>query len=190
MAMLRKLWSLSALAVEFDMDRRTVAKRMSLVPPDGSLNGTDGADAWLLTTAVPALLGIKVPRSVAPVSDEGDIGPPFSINGDAVSEAVCVTLLLVAAYVPRVMAEKAIEAGASMAVAYSVFARAGLSMTIMVDELAEACGIEWCSASHHNFPVPPNWEGLAEAIGEKVDLQAWQRHHRAREKCSLEMLAE
>ena len=52
MAMTARLWSISALAVELGMDRRTVGKRLARVPPDGRLNGSP---AWRLATALEAL---------------------------------------------------------------------------------------------------------------------------------------
>jgi hypothetical protein len=52
MAMTAKLWSISALAVELRMDRRTVASRLHGVPSDGKIQGSP---AWLLPTALRAL---------------------------------------------------------------------------------------------------------------------------------------
>jgi hypothetical protein len=40
MAMTARLWSISALAVELGIDRRTAASRLRHVPPDGRLNGS------------------------------------------------------------------------------------------------------------------------------------------------------
>src|SRR5829696_8204674 len=52
MAMTARLWSISALAVELNMDRRTVGARLRGVPPDGKVHGNP---AWLLATALRAL---------------------------------------------------------------------------------------------------------------------------------------
>ena len=52
MSMTARLWSISALAVELRMDRRTVALRLRNVLPDGQLHGKP---AWRLTTALDAL---------------------------------------------------------------------------------------------------------------------------------------
>ena len=52
MAMMARLWSISALAVELRMDRRTVASRLHGVPPDGTIQGSP---AWLLPTALRAM---------------------------------------------------------------------------------------------------------------------------------------
>jgi hypothetical protein len=52
MAMVKRLWSINALATELDRDRRTVAKALANVPADGSLSGKP---AWFLDTALRAL---------------------------------------------------------------------------------------------------------------------------------------
>lgn len=48
------LWTISGLAVELAMDRRTVAARLRNVPPDGQQRGTP---AWLMASAVAAVRG-------------------------------------------------------------------------------------------------------------------------------------
>lgn len=53
MAMVAKLWTLSGLAVELDMDRRAVGRMLTGVPPDGE--GPRGANAWLMRTAIAAM---------------------------------------------------------------------------------------------------------------------------------------
>jgi hypothetical protein len=52
MSMTKQLWSLNGLATEFGKDRRTVAKALSNVPPDGHVSGEK---RWYLTTALRAL---------------------------------------------------------------------------------------------------------------------------------------
>jgi hypothetical protein len=54
MSMTKRLWSISALAVELNRDRRTIAAALRDVPADGMI-GTD--KAWHLDTAVAALEG-------------------------------------------------------------------------------------------------------------------------------------
>ena len=51
MAITRKLWSINALAIELNIDRRTVAARLEDVPADGK---NRGHPAWRLTTALAA----------------------------------------------------------------------------------------------------------------------------------------
>lgn len=52
MGMTAQLWTISALAVELDRDRRTVAKALRKVKPDGKVGR---ANAWHLETALSAL---------------------------------------------------------------------------------------------------------------------------------------
>jgi hypothetical protein len=67
MAMTRKLWSISGLATEFDLDRRTVASRIEHIPPAGKLRGHD---AWLMADVAPSLT-----RNDAIEADRGDGDP-------------------------------------------------------------------------------------------------------------------
>lgn len=52
--MVPKLWSLSALGVEFRMDRRKVAKFLTGVEPDGKIQGKP---AWYMATVAPLIFG-------------------------------------------------------------------------------------------------------------------------------------
>jgi len=52
MSMTRTLYTLSALSVELGRDRRTIARALSAVPPDGKVSGHG---AWHLLTALQAL---------------------------------------------------------------------------------------------------------------------------------------
>lgn len=54
MAMRSGLWSISAIATEFGMDRRTVAKRLDGIEPAGEKSGHS---AWRLSDVVSALTG-------------------------------------------------------------------------------------------------------------------------------------
>ena len=60
-----RLWSVSGLATELHIDRRTVAKRLAALPPDET-NGS--VSRWLMANAAPVLLrvdGGDVPAFVA-----------------------------------------------------------------------------------------------------------------------------
>jgi|GEM_PF-4770548 hypothetical protein len=63
MAMRRRLWSVSALSVELNKDRRTVAKILDGVMPDGKERGHD---AWHLETVLLALDASQEPPSATP----------------------------------------------------------------------------------------------------------------------------
>lgn len=109
MAMIARLWSLSALATELDLDRRTVAARLRHVPPDGELNGHA---AWLLPTALRALRpgGGRAPVSFAP-TDCSDT--PFGQGAIMGHNATIYGL-------PRCLAEAAIAAGLTMDQAFAL----------------------------------------------------------------------
>jgi hypothetical protein len=49
MAITKRLWSISGLAVELNKDRRTIAKALADVPPDGFLQGKP---TWRLEKAM------------------------------------------------------------------------------------------------------------------------------------------
>lgn len=51
-----RVWSLNALAEEFEFDRRRVTRLMKDVPPDGKIQGR--FPGWYLKTAVPVLFGL------------------------------------------------------------------------------------------------------------------------------------
>lgn len=55
MAMLRRLWSVSALATEMGIDRRTMAKRLENIPAAGEAQ--KGRPGWRLTDVIVALYG-------------------------------------------------------------------------------------------------------------------------------------
>ena len=62
-----QLWSVSALANELALDRRTVAKRLVGVPPAGERSGNS---VWRLSDALPALTEGR--RSEAPPDEVSD----------------------------------------------------------------------------------------------------------------------
>ena len=55
MSMTQKYWSVSALSVEFGIDRRTVAKRLAGIAP---VKKDGRSQSWLLADVAPALLGV------------------------------------------------------------------------------------------------------------------------------------
>jgi hypothetical protein len=107
MAMTARLWSISALAVELCMDRRTVAARLSTVPADGQLNGKP---AWRLTTALAALQG----RKRAPAQNAPEEPRPPLLQGMLISHNATIYCL------PRWVAQTAVECGLGMSTAYEL----------------------------------------------------------------------
>lgn len=61
MAMVAKLWTQNGLATELGKANKTVGKLLTGIDPDGKGHG--GADAWLMKTAVAALMNGSVPSS-------------------------------------------------------------------------------------------------------------------------------
>ena len=69
MAMQAKLWTVNGLATELGRDRRTIAKALDGVPPDGAVGKGRG---WYLTTAIRALEAHGgAPRGEARVLEAG-----------------------------------------------------------------------------------------------------------------------
>jgi hypothetical protein len=107
--MLPQLFSVSGLAVELGLDRRTVAAKLRNLRPDGILPG--GFPAWRLTTALPAMNGPRwtsnrseVFDPIADLLENRMANPEIVTEGDrmllTVSEAAqmletdCETVLL------------------------------------------------------------------------------------------------
>jgi hypothetical protein len=62
MPMTRKLWSINALAIELDLDRRTVASRIKDVPPAGKLRKHN---AWWLADVAPLLVATQSSKTTS-----------------------------------------------------------------------------------------------------------------------------
>ncbi len=152
MSMTPKLWSISALAVELDMDRRTVAARLRNVRGDGQLNGSS---AWHLTTALSALRGGRGGARAA----DGDG------REDRVMDLVRMTHRLTLIPVPRTVAAKAVELGLPMGTAYELSETA---LQGVLDGIAELIGDtqleDWKGRDRHFDPV--DWQELRQRAGE------------------------
>jgi hypothetical protein len=110
MAMLPRLWSLNGLAVELRLDRRTVARKMAQVRPDGLLAKKP---AWFLSTAAPILIH-EVGNGAEPEDGIAErAGGPFSMGRNPVDEGICTVLTMLAARLPAEAAITAVRAGAS-----------------------------------------------------------------------------
>jgi hypothetical protein len=152
-----RLWSLSALSAEFGLDRRTTAKRMASVPPDGLLARNA---AWFLSTAAPVLLS-KDGGGANPVDSIAKrAGGPFTTSQNPVDEALATVLVMLAARLPAEVGATAVRAGAPVELAEEIFKGFGIRACAMVDEMAEECGILWASPNHFDLPEPPDWDAL------------------------------
>ena len=88
MSMTKTLWSINALATELDKDRRTVAKALSNVPPDGHVSGESVRFNSGALTADPisvggsVLLDVQVPmRGVSRVRSRAKYGGEPAARG-------------------------------------------------------------------------------------------------------------
>jgi hypothetical protein len=84
---------------------------------------------------------------------------------------------------PAVVARVIALCGMPMPSVYSVFGIIALAATTEMINVMEQFGIEPC-ARDCNAPIwsygalrEPDWEELAAAAGERVDLRAWDAHH-------------
>ncbi len=114
MSMTAKLWSISALAVELRMDRRTVALRLRNVLPDGQLHGKP---AWRLTTALDALRPRSAGSGAAGPSDcPGYMRPIVAVKHPVHRGAVLMHCWTVTS--AGLAAWAVVEAGGSMSLAF------------------------------------------------------------------------
>jgi hypothetical protein len=146
--MLPALWSISGLAVEFGLDRRTVAKKMARIPPDGRL---DKGSGWFLTTALPVLAN----------GGSALIGNDDTPERNPVDAAIGVVLMMVVTRAPLEMAMTAIGAGAPVDLARAIFKDGTARAHAMVNGIIDELEIE--RDPDHRFPAPqqPDWEALA-----------------------------
>lgn len=158
MAMTPKHWTISALAVEFRLDRRTVARRLDGIRPVGS---EKGADVWRLDDVAAALVG----------------GQGREATGGTI-EALALRLCALTA--PAVFAREAVKAGLSVEVAWRLFLGSRAAMFHHAADVAEnwvACPSPFAEgetvADLEAVFLPPDWEALAAQSGEVVDLEAW-----------------
>jgi hypothetical protein len=93
MAMRPGLFSLSGLAVELGVDRRTVAAKLRNVRPDGNLPG--GTSGWRLNTALRALDGPRLGSSrsgefdlIADILESRLADPAIVVKGDRILRTV------------------------------------------------------------------------------------------------------
>lgn len=179
MSMVKKLWSLSALAVELDRDRRTVAKVLGSVPPDGK---TNGHRAWFLQTALSALDQAIRPGPPAPLPLGFEVLDQVK---DPFNQGMLTTFLGLVYSVGPTVADLAIAAGAPVRVAFAL----QNMMTLHYAGEAEAlCTFIGVNPSNGDTPgiftlgalQPTDWRALAETADEPMDLQAWQKWFRER----------
>lgn len=178
MAMTAKLWSISALATEFDLDRRTVAKRINGIAPAGDLSGKP---AWRLADVAGPLTG----RGDAPPAKPAPPTPPGfeRLAGLPALDQIATFALLEMTYrAPAQAAVLAVGAGADFATAYGLRKALILALSQLAADTARTCDLQPLAGNPDAslFDMAAfddcDWHALAEMSGETVDLLAWDRH--------------
>lgn len=161
MAMTPKLWSISALAVEFGMDRRTVAARLRSVPPAGT---QAGKPVWRLPEAAEA---IRASTRPAARSERAPVGVPSEFADLAhlnPVDQVALFALREAAYrYPAVAGVLAVAVGADRAAAEQLVEAMKIAGGVIVREVADAICVppEFDPALNPERFDRPNWEAVA-----------------------------
>jgi hypothetical protein len=169
MSMTPRLWSISALAVELCVDRRTVATKLRSVQPDGEVRGNP---AWHLTTALDALR----PRKLGPMEPDLSAVPdylrPIVVLKDPAHRAAALMHVWTVHQAPALTTWAVVEAGGSMSLAFETARNLPLMTIIETAKIAREWGMEpWKSqddpgiyATHVFAEV--NWPELRQKAGE------------------------
>jgi hypothetical protein len=183
MTMTAKLWSINALATEFDLDRRTVARRIKGIAPAGDMAGKP---AWRLADVAGALTGTgtqaKAGGPVPPVPPgfEALAGLP------ALDQIATFAMLQMCYRTPARVAALAVASGADCATAFALYRAASLALVRLVVDVSRECGLAPLAqdpgASLFDLQAfdECDWHALTQSTGEAVDLAAWTERATAR----------
>jgi fermentation-respiration switch protein FrsA (DUF1100 family) len=181
MAMTKKLFSINGLATELGRDRRTLAKRLDGVPPDGVLPG--GHNGWHMTTVLASLED----KRLAPPSRDKLLGYAAAHRAtNPVDQAIIVTALTLFYRIGLTAAIAAVVAGAPMKVVFALHNIMLSKFAHDVSDLLADLGVEGCHDADNAvlFELDAiekvDWEVLAVHAEEKLDLQEWQSWAEAR----------
>jgi hypothetical protein len=134
--MMKRLWSISALAVELERDRRTVAKFLRGVPADGQLNGKP---AWYLQTALSALNNSNQTVGLDPLPTGFEVLDQVQ---NPFHQGVLTALLGLVYTVGPTVAEQAVAAGAPMRAAFALHNMMTLHFAGETEEFTRSIGID------------------------------------------------
>jgi hypothetical protein len=174
MSMTPQLFSLSGLAVELRQDRRTVAKKLRGVAPDGELPG--GHRGWFLATA---LREIDPPRRSYQSAPPPPEGFEYLAGQNPVDQAAALALRLVVERMGALAAAMVVGAGGEMKIAFVVKDMMTVAAVQEAERIAGMMGLPALRFDPTAF-ADANWQALAEAAGEEVDLPAWETWKRER----------
>ena len=174
--MTTKLWSISALAVEFGLDRRTTAKRIEGITPAGELSGNP---AWRLRDVAHVLTGggksapprppVEIPASFARLAHLNPV--------DQVATWCMQEMVYRAGALTSIMA---VASGADCRTAYATGNAVTMALIQTAAEIAQEAGIAPLAQDRGadiwkpDSIVQPDWHALAAQAGEAVDLDGWQ----------------
>ena len=175
------LWSVNALALEFDMDRRTVTQVLRTVRPAGRLKGHP---AWHLREAAAALLrhgsmspamGMRRARRDYHetygdrLEDEPEADAPPRPSGleqvgaleNQIDKGFMLATLMAGADLPRLVACQAVEKGLPIAEAYDAANTVLLVLGAIVGKRAASVDIEpWAKFDQPDLDGPVLGEGM------------------------------
>jgi hypothetical protein len=179
------LWSVNALALEFDMDRRTVTQVLRTVRPAGRLKGHP---AWYLREAAAALLrhgsmsptmGMRRARRDYHetygdrLENEPEADAPSYPSGleqvgaleNQIDKGFMLATLMAGADLPRLVACQAVEKGLPMAEAYDMANTVLLVLGGIIGKRAASVGIEpWAKFDQPDLDGPVLGEGIFSLI--------------------------
>lgn len=169
--MTARLWSISALAVELRLDRRTVATKLRDVQPDGQIRGKP---AWRLTTALDALRPRREGSAEPDLSAVPDYLRPIVALKDPAHRAAALMHVWTVHHAPALAMWAVVEAGGSMALAFETARNLPLMLIIETAKTAREWGFEpWRSQDDPGLYAPHafaevNWPELRLKAGEPV----------------------
>jgi hypothetical protein len=175
-----KLWSVNALSIEFNLDRRTVARRIAGIPPAGEIAGHP---AWRLSdvagdlsrrTAMPTQKAGR-PAPIAPPGFERLVGLP------AIDQIGTYALLEMVYHTPAQAGALAVASGATCEAAFALRRALMVSLSRLAIEVSALCRLQPL-ADDPDAPlfdldafVDCDWHALAQTTGEAVDVEGWER---------------
>ncbi|MCE6951685.1 DUF1441 family protein [Cereibacter sphaeroides] len=175
-------WSISALATEFGLDRRTVASRVAGIP---SCAEVAGKPVWRLSDVAAALASPNLPRRslprpAAPVAVPAEFADIADCN--PADQMAVIALREMVRTAPAPIAAFAVQAGVPVAEAVALHKLVAASLAVSAAMVAEGLGIPDTDMGNAP-PLAPVWPVLAESIGEIFDpteaQKAVERMHAA-----------
>lgn len=185
MTMTAKLWSINALATEFDLDRRTVARRIKGIAPAGDMAGNP---AWRLADVAGALMGNGAATPGTVTAAMPPVPPGFErlVGLPAHDQIATFAMLQICYRTPARVAALAVASGADCATAFALYRAATLALVGLVVDVSRECGLAPLAQDPGAalFDIEAfdecDWHALTQSTGEAVDVAAWTERATAR----------